>query len=101
MARHDGFVVVATFEVVPEFRALFSDGVRENAYTSRTVEPGCSIFDVCETGSGSEIFLHEVCDSEDAFREHLASEHFRRFHALAAPWVAGKRVTTHHRLAQL
>ena len=100
-ARHDGFVVVVTFEVIPEFRAAFSDAVRENAYTSRTVEPGCSIFDVCKTGDGSEIFLYEVYDSEDAFKEHLASEHFRRFDALVASWVAGKRVTTYHRLAQL
>lgn len=100
MARRDGFVVVVTFKVVSEFRTAFHDAVLENAHTSRTTEPGCSIFDVCESPDTSEIFLYEVYDSEAAFKEHLATEHFRRFDALVAPWTAGKRATTYHRLVQ-
>lgn len=100
MARRDGFVVVVTFQVLPEFGAAFADAVLENASTSRTTELGCSVFDVCESENTSEIFLYEVYDSEAAFKEHLATEHFRRFDALVAPWVASKQVTTYHRLAQ-
>jgi quinol monooxygenase YgiN len=100
MASQGGYVVIVTFGVKPTYQAAFRDAILENASASRKLEPGCSVFDVCENQDGTEIFLYEVYDSEAAFTEHLASDHFRRFDAMVAPWIVDKRVTTYHRLVQ-
>jgi len=93
-----GFVVTVAFRVKPEHRAAFRDAILENAAASVADEPGCSVFDVCEKADGAEIFLYEVYDDERAFKAHLATEHFKRFDALAAAWVAEKNVLTYNRL---
>jgi autoinducer 2-degrading protein len=97
-SRH-GYAVIVTFAVKPMHREAFRDAILENAFASRTLEPGCSVFDVCASEDGSEVFLYEIYDSEAAFREHLVTDHFRRFDALVGTWVINKRVTTYHRLA--
>jgi autoinducer 2-degrading protein len=96
--RRNGYAVIVRFAVEPAYRETFRDAVLENAYASLTLEPGCSVFDVCESEDGSEVFLYEIYDSEAAFREHLAMDHFRHFDALVSPWVVDKRVTTYYRL---
>jgi quinol monooxygenase YgiN len=100
MPSRNGYAVVVTFVVAPEHREAFRNAVLENAAASLRLEPGCSVFDVCEAGDGAEIFLYEIYDSEAAFKEHLATAHFRRFDALVVPWVREKRVQPYHRLAQ-
>ena len=94
-----GFVVTVAFRVKPEHRAAFRDAIVENAAASVANEPGCSVFDVCERPDGSEIFLYEVYDDEPAFKAHLATDHFKRFDALVAPWVVEKRVLSYNRLS--
>jgi len=93
-----GFIVTVAFRVHPEHRAAFREAILENAAASVAREPGCSVFDVCEKADGAEIFLYEVYADERAFKAHLATDHFKRFDALAAPWVADKRVLTYNRL---
>jgi (4S)-4-hydroxy-5-phosphonooxypentane-2,3-dione isomerase len=56
-------VVIVTFKVKPAHRAEFRDAILENAAAARTLEPGCSVFDVCENQDGSEVFLYEVYDN--------------------------------------
>jgi (4S)-4-hydroxy-5-phosphonooxypentane-2,3-dione isomerase len=99
-ARRADYAGIVTFAVEPTYREAFRNAILENASASRALEPGYSVFDVCESEDGSEIFLYEIYGSEAAFREHLATEHFRRFDALVAPWVVDKRVTTYHRLVK-
>ena len=94
-----GFVVTVVFRAKPEHRAAFREAMLENAAASRTGEPGCRIFDVCEKADASEIFLYEVYDDEAAFKAHLATEHFKRFDAQAGPWVEHKQVLTYRRLS--
>ena len=93
------FAVTVVFVAKPEFRADFRVAMLENAQASRTREPGCRQFDVCESADGSTIFLYEIYDSEAAFKAHLATEHFLRFNATVTPWVAQKRVVTYHRVS--
>ena len=93
-----GFVVTVVFRAKPEHRAAFRAAMLENAEASRTREPGCRQFDVCESKDGSEIFLYEIYDDEAAFKTHLATDHFKRFDAQVRDWVAHKQVTTYHRL---
>jgi len=95
-----GYAVTVVFKVKPEHRAAFRDAILENARASVTQEPGCSVFDVCESADGSEIFLYEIYDDEAAFKAHLATGHFRRFDAEAGPFVLDKRVSAYRRLNQ-
>ena len=94
-----GFVVTVVFRVQPEKRAAFRKAILENAAASVRDEPGCSVFDVCESADGSEIFLYEVYDDEAAFGAHLASIHYKTFNALVTPWTAEKRVAKYARLS--
>ncbi len=98
MAAQSGYVVVVTFVVSDTHRKAFRDAVIENALLSRTREAGCQVFDVCE-GTDGEIFLYEVYDSETAFKDHLATDHFLGFDRLVAPWVEHKRVLIYNRLS--
>ena len=93
--RAGDFVVTVVFRAKPEFREQFRVAMLENAASSRTREPGCRLFDVCESADGGEIFLYEIYASEGAFKDHLATDHFREFDARVKPWVAEKRVVTY------
>lgn len=92
-------VVTVAFRAKPEHRERFREAMLENAAASRTAEPGCRLFDVCESADGSEIFLYEIYDSEAAFQAHLATDHYRRFNAATTPWVADKRVVKYNLIA--
>jgi quinol monooxygenase YgiN len=92
-------VVTVVFRAKPEHRDAFRQAMVENATASRTREPGCRQFDVCESADGAEIFLYEIYDDEAAFKAHLATDHFKQFDARTTPWCAEKRVVTYHRLA--
>jgi (4S)-4-hydroxy-5-phosphonooxypentane-2,3-dione isomerase len=91
-AKAGQFVVTVVFRALPEHRAGFRAAMLENAAASRTQEPGCRLFDVCESSDGAEIFLYEIYDDEAAFQAHLATDHFKRFNATVTPWIAEKRI---------
>jgi autoinducer 2-degrading protein len=100
VSAHAGqFVVTVVFRAKPGFRGEFRAAMLENAAASRTREPGCRLFDVCESADGAEIFLYEIYDDEAAFKDHLASEHFKRFNATVTPWVAEKRIVNYRLIA--
>jgi (4S)-4-hydroxy-5-phosphonooxypentane-2,3-dione isomerase len=98
-AKAGQFVVTVVFRARPEFRAQFREAMLGNAEASRTREPGCRLFDVCESPDGAEIFLYEIYDDEAAFKAHLASDHFIRFNATVTPWVAEKHVLNYRLIA--
>jgi autoinducer 2-degrading protein len=89
------YVVTVVFRARPEHRDDFRKAMIENATASRTREPGCRRFDVCEKPDGSEIFLYEIYDDEAAFKAHLATEHFKHFDATVKPWIDHKSVTVY------
>ena len=93
------YVITVVFRAKPAHRAAFREAMIENATASRTREPGCRQFDVCEKPDGAEIFLYEIYDDEAAFKAHLATDHFKRFNAQTTPWVADKRVTIYNRVS--
>jgi autoinducer 2-degrading protein len=92
-------VVAVVFVPKPEHRADFRRAIVENATASRTLEPGCRQFDVCENADGGEVFLYEIYDDEAAFQAHLATEHYKRFSEAVKPWVADKRVLNYRRIS--
>ena len=62
----------------------------KNAQTSRDVETGCQMFDVCR--NEDLVFLYEVYDNRAAFDVHLASDHFHEFDAAVADLIEKKQV---------
>jgi quinol monooxygenase YgiN len=93
------FVVTVVFVAKAEHRADFRREMIANAEASRTQEPGCRQFDVCESADGSQVFLYEIYDDEAAFQAHLATEHYKRFNAAVTPWVADKRIVKYRRIS--
>ncbi len=87
------FVICVVFKVKPEAQDEFRTAIRENAALSLAHEPGCQVFDVCESPSQPEFFLYEVYESDKAFADHLKAPHFLAFDQLVAPWVSEKKVS--------
>jgi autoinducer 2-degrading protein len=93
------YVITVLFSVRPESRDAFRAAVLENAKLSLEREPGCEVFDVCESSATGDFFLYEAYGTEDDFKAHLFTEHFKHFDKLCASWVTGKQVTSYARLA--
>ena len=95
------YVITVSFKVRPEYWGEFVSAIVENAKQSLELEPGCRVFDVCESDKFKGlIFLYEVYDSAAAFQLHLEMPHFLAFNAKSLPWVETKDVASYHRLPQ-
>lgn len=89
------FVVTVNFVVAPDHRPDFSAAMLVQADNSLTLEVDCLVFDVCVASDNDcSFFLYEKYTSAAAFDEHLASDHFKVFDALVAPWTVSKSVST-------
>lgn len=87
------FVVTVDFRVHPGHVEAFMSLVLNQARNSLSREPGCQIFEVCQSPeTPEEIFLYEVYNDRAAFEDHIASEHYRVFDAAVVDLAAGKRV---------
>lgn len=92
-------VVLVEMVVKPGHLEPFLVLIKANAQASLTTEPGCRQFDVCQdVAEPSKVLLYEVYDSEQAFSDHLATDHFLRFDRETAHMLARKMV---HRLERL
>jgi len=40
------------------------------------------------------VFLYEIYDDEEAFQNHLRSDHFAAFSDTTSPWIVDKSVDT-------
>ena len=94
-----GYAVVVTFRAKPEHRAAFREAMLENAAASRTSEPGCRQFDVCESADRNQVFLYEIYDDEAAFKAHLATDHYLKFSAAVKDWLDHKQVVAYARIS--
>jgi quinol monooxygenase YgiN len=73
------FVVTVTWRAKQGFEAQATDVLRELSAWS-VQEEGCRDFKVFRsTTSPREFFLYEVYADERAFRQHLASDHYRLY----------------------
>ncbi len=86
------YCVLVEFRIKPDCAAAFVDRVQSQRLDSLT-EPACRVFDVWTSEAAPEVvMLYEVYDDAAGFDTHLASDHFRRFDAEVAGWVAEKTV---------
>ena len=92
------YVITVLFSIKPQHTSAFLQLVAANARSSVAEETGCRQFDVCISGRDSnDVFLYEVYDSKEAFDEHLASTHYRRFNEFTMTWVTSKVVNIFER----
>jgi quinol monooxygenase YgiN len=102
-AAGDGsYVVVVEFRVKEEQASEFTRLLLENAEASRSLEPGCLIFDVCRwPDDHGRFLLYEIYTEKAAFQEHLESSHFKAFDEAVRSWVVEKKVHILDRLGLL
>jgi (4S)-4-hydroxy-5-phosphonooxypentane-2,3-dione isomerase len=94
------YVVCVDFDVLPQHRQAFLDAMKSNAHLSLYGEEGCRQFDVCVADKDpNSVFLYEVYNDADAFKEHLRSPHFLAFDQQVTPWIAKKTVRTLSRVS--
>lgn len=92
------FSVSVDFEVRPDRVEDFRKAMKLQARNSLEREPACRQFDVCfDPKDDRKVFLYEVYDSEAAFNDHLASDHFKGFIATVQDWLVGKNIRTWER----
>jgi (4S)-4-hydroxy-5-phosphonooxypentane-2,3-dione isomerase len=88
----DMFIIAVTFTVHDAHRDDFRHAILENAATSLREEEGCLTFDVCEAKDRPVFFLYEKYVDDQAFKLHLAAEHFLSFDRESSSWVTQKVV---------
>jgi quinol monooxygenase YgiN len=87
------FIVTVLFVVKPDHLEQFGIRVRQQAKDSLEREPHCHRFDVAtDVTDPLRIFLYEIYSHEQAFEDHLASDHFKSFNAATQNWVESKSV---------
>ena len=93
------FVVIVTFQIIPDHLDEFIDAVKQQAENSLNLETDCHYFDVCQSSNDpNKIILYEHYSDKVAFDDHLKSTHFEKFDALVSPWIVEKNVSTGFRL---
>ena len=87
------FIVTVVFVVKPQHLEQFSARVRQQAKDSVEREADCHRFDVAsDIADPCTIFLYEIYSNEQAFEDHLASDHFKSFNVATLDWVESKSV---------
>lgn len=85
-------VVCVTFEIRPGAMPQALPLIEARARNSFDCEAGCHSFDVCLADVGRTVFLYERYSDAEAFKEHLATAHFRKFDTADAKFVDAKDV---------
>jgi len=90
------FVVCVTAHVKPGREQEFIEATLENALNTRR-EPGNVRFDVLRAVEPpTQFFLYEVYRSPDDFKAHQQTEHYLRWKAAVADWMAQPRQGVKH-----
>ncbi|MGM0396487.1 MAG: putative quinol monooxygenase [Bacillota bacterium] len=87
----NNFVVTVKFIVYPEKIDEFIPIMMKNARES-LFEEGCSVFDVSKMDN--TVYLYEVYKSEQSFKEHMETKHFKEFDKITESMIKNKIVET-------
>jgi autoinducer 2-degrading protein len=91
------YVVSVTVFVKPEFVEPFIEATMDNAANTRR-EPGNVRFDVGQAEEDPTRFLlYEAYRDKAGFTAHQQTEHYLRWKATVADWMAQPRVGVRHR----
>lgn len=83
------YVVTVKFIIKKDKSPKFIKEVIKNSRKS-LLESGCERFDISE--KENMIFLYEVYNTEDDFRNHIKTDHYNEFDKLTAQYVLSKSV---------
>lgn len=86
------YVVTVDFVIKPEFLSEFMNLIAENAKASVTLEEHCFRFDVLTpiSSEANKVFLYEIYASQAAFKNHLNTQHYKKFDEATAHMVISK-----------
>lgn len=99
VTSHQAYVVSVDFGSAPQDFARLKELTFANAKSSID-EAGCRQFDVYEVPtSPNHVFLYEAYDDETAFKQHLASPHYKQFSEETASIITSRAVSRGNMLA--
>lgn len=87
MSEH---VITVKYEVKPEHLDKFIELIQENSKNSLG-EPGCLNYEA--SMAGNKVFLYEKYKSEEDFKYHTTTEHFKTYGEATKDLLIGKEIT--------
>lgn len=74
------FIVTVEWQIEPKHAKSFAKFAKRQAENSVNLEANCLMFDLCVAENDPNLFfMYEAYTNADAFKEHLASDHFAEF----------------------
>ena len=74
------YVRLAELEIDPARLDIFKAAITEEMETAVRVEPGClALYAVSEKDNPARISVFEIYASEDAYKTHVETPHFKKF----------------------
>ncbi|MCU4674334.1 antibiotic biosynthesis monooxygenase [Catenovulum sp. 2E275] len=87
------YIVTVEFVIHSAYLLPFLDAALENADSSLHHEEACHQFEVSQSHeTPTHFFFYESYDDEQAFQQHLESQHFLTFSNAVKNWVISKKV---------
>ncbi len=94
-AQEASWTVVRIAELVinPAQLEAYKVAVREEMEESIRVEPGVlAIYSVAEKGKPNSLRFFEIYASEEAYRAHIESPHFKKYVAITQPMILSRKL---------
>jgi quinol monooxygenase YgiN len=86
-------VQIAEIEVDPAQLEAFSSAVKEEMEAAVRLEPGVlAIYAVADKSDPGYLRFFEIYASEDDYRVHRETEHFKKYLAITGPMVRSRRL---------
>jgi autoinducer 2-degrading protein len=82
------YVITVNFDIKKNHIDAFRERVLQQGKDSLELETECHRFDVChDPQQAHRFFLYEIYTDEQAFKTHLATDHFKAFDQDCQDWV--------------
>lgn len=86
-------VRIAELVIDPTQLEAYKVAVREEMEESIRVEPGVlAIYSVAERGKPNSLRFFEIYASEEAYRAHIESPHFKKYVAITQPMIVSRKL---------
>ncbi|MBC3205310.1 antibiotic biosynthesis monooxygenase [Pseudomonas sp. SWRI111] len=86
-------VHIAELVIDPAQLEAYKVAVREEMEESIRVEPGVlAIYSVAEKGKPNSLRFFEIYASEEAYRAHIESPHFKKYVAITQPMIVSRKL---------
>jgi len=86
-------VRIAELVIDPAQLDAYKAAVREEMEEAIRVEPGVlAIYSVAEKGKPNSLRFFEIYASEEAYRSHVESPHFKKYVAITQPMILSRKL---------